>query len=59
MASNIQINGADLDNVFIPKSYIWQPGERKTLWSWGQNSYGQLGLGDTTHRSSQIGRAHV
>jgi len=28
-----------------------------TLWAWGNNSYGQLGLGDLTHRSSltQIG----
>jgi alpha-tubulin suppressor-like RCC1 family protein len=30
-----------------------------TLWSWGSNSYGRLGLGNTTHRSSpvQIGSA--
>ena len=28
-----------------------------TLWTWGNNWYGQLGLGDTTHRSSptQVG----
>ena len=25
-----------------------------TLWSWGQNSYGRLGLGDTTSRSSPV-----
>lgn len=25
-----------------------------TLWTWGDNSYGQLGLGDTTHRSSPV-----
>ena len=25
-----------------------------TLWSWGINSYGQLGLGDTTRRSSPV-----
>jgi len=25
-----------------------------TLWSWGQNSFGQLGLGDTTNRSSPV-----
>ncbi|RME17565.1 MAG: hypothetical protein D6797_02270 [Bdellovibrio sp.] len=24
----------------------------KTLWCWGRNTYGQLGLGDTTHRLS-------
>jgi alpha-tubulin suppressor-like RCC1 family protein len=25
-----------------------------TLWSWGYNAYGQLGLGDTTYRSSPV-----
>ena len=25
-----------------------------TAWSWGRNSYGELGLGDTTHRSSPV-----
>ena len=25
-----------------------------TLWSWGRNSYGQLGLNDTTNRSSPV-----
>ena len=25
-----------------------------TLWSWGKNKYGGLGLGDTTHRSSPV-----
>jgi alpha-tubulin suppressor-like RCC1 family protein len=25
-----------------------------TIWSWGSNSYGQLGLGDTTKRSSPV-----
>ena len=31
-----------------------------TLWAWGENSYGQLGVGDTTDRSSptQVGSAH-
>ena len=24
------------------------------LWSWGRNSYGQLGIGDTTNRSSPV-----
>ena len=30
-----------------------------TLWSWGENTYGQLGLGDTTNRTSptQVGAA--
>lgn len=26
----------------------------RELWSWGQNSFGQLGLGDTTDRSSPV-----
>ena len=25
-----------------------------TLWGWGQNSYGELGQGDTVHRSSPV-----
>jgi alpha-tubulin suppressor-like RCC1 family protein len=25
-----------------------------TMWSWGQNSYGRLGLGDTTNKSSPV-----
>ena len=25
-----------------------------TLWSWGYNPYGQLGLGDTTQRNSPV-----
>jgi alpha-tubulin suppressor-like RCC1 family protein len=25
-----------------------------TLWAWGRNDYGQLGLGDRTHRSSPV-----
>jgi alpha-tubulin suppressor-like RCC1 family protein len=25
-----------------------------TLWTWGNNSYGQLGQGDYTHRSSPV-----
>jgi len=32
-------------------SAIQSPG---TLWAWGNNSYGQLGLGDQTHRSSPV-----
>lgn len=37
---------------------LWpKPVLGKYLWSWGQNSYGQLGLGDVTDRSSpnQVG----
>ena len=30
-----------------------------TLWAWGRNEYGQLGLGDTSHRNApvQVGAA--
>ena len=34
--------------------------EDGTLWAWGDNSFGELGLGDTTERHSptQVGSAH-
>jgi len=36
-----------------PTSMI-SPSAPKTLWTWGRNNYGQLGLGDVIHRSSPV-----
>ena len=52
--TNFLSSSTDLDSIFVPRSAVYQPGERKPLWSWGRNSYGQLGLGDVTNRSSPV-----
>ena len=36
------------------KSGVWAVKTDGTLWAWGLNDYGQLGLGDTTNRSSPV-----
>ena len=54
MANNFLVNGANLDNLLVPKNAIWQPGDRNTLWAWGRNSYSNLGLSNFTHRSSPV-----
>jgi len=46
--SGVNINGA-LTAVHIPP-----PPSPIYLWAWGKNNYGQLGLGDTTNRSSPV-----
>ena len=65
MTTNFKNEGIDIDRILvkmsdknkIPAQYrnmndpLWN---MRTLWSWGNNSYGQLGLGDFTHRSSPV-----
>jgi rubredoxin len=61
MAVNFQINGTDLEDTYVSKSYIMDryPELANTfttagLWVWGNNTYGQLGINDTVPRSSPI-----
>ena len=60
MAGNLQVSGVDFDNYYISNSSFIGYNDT-TLFAWGGNSgaynSGQLGLGDTTNRSSpaQVG----
>lgn len=56
MPSNFKSTGKDLDDLFIQRSdtIFSQYYPAGTLWSWGNNGYGQLGLNDRNHRSSPI-----
>ena len=54
-------NSQDLGDRYVSKDYLLDvypnlvPGRTSPgLWSWGRNSHGQLGLGDTTNRSSPV-----
>ena len=40
----------EFEDMFVPKSFF----DTNGLWSWGLNSNGQLGLGDSTSRSSPV-----
>ena len=59
--SGFQVNGGDLGNNLVPKSYLLDryPELANTfktagLWVWGNNSYGQLGDNTRTKRSSPV-----
>ena len=64
MTTNFTQNGTDIDQVLIRQQYAskvpsskrkpWSGWTNGSLWSWGWNIYGQLGLGDITHRSSPV-----
>jgi|GEM_PF-2020127 len=45
-------SATDWTDVSIGGYYIVAINEDGELWSWGDNTYGRLGLGDTTNRSS-------
>lgn len=57
MVSNFKVDNVDLDNIYIRYTELGflKPGRK--LWTWGDNSYGQLGLGDRVARSTptQVG----
>jgi len=48
MATNFLINGSEFSDNFIPKDAFTSGG----LWSWGNNTFGQLGDGTQSSRSS-------
>lgn len=61
-SSPLQV-GTDEDWVFVAAGGRWNIAKKSngTLWSWGQNSNGQLGLGDQTTRTvpTQIGSVNI
>ena len=65
MTTNFTQTGTDIDQYLIPitdknkiplskrkPGIFW--GFPSTLWAWGSNNLGNLGLGDRTHRSSPV-----
>jgi len=40
--------------IFLTKKQTPDPPSGSTLWSWGENNYGQLGLGDIIDRSLPV-----
>jgi len=55
MAGNYTINGADLDRFYMPTTtMIDRYVKTGSLWSWGYNVNGGLGINDTTDRSSPV-----
>ena len=63
-ASSTRVTARETGSVWLAISagHIHTCGIRRdhTLWCWGNNAYGQLGLGDTTDRSTptQVGTEH-
>lgn len=53
------VPNTDWINVAVGSTYTMALKTASTLWSWGRNNYGQLGLGDTINRNTptQIGIA--
>ena len=50
MKVNFQVGESDFGDLFIPRELFSQGG----LWTWGRNSYDQLGVNDIVHRSSPV-----
>ena len=44
----------DLENYFVTESWLIDQWVGDTLWVWGQNSYGQLGINDTNRRCTPV-----
>mgnify|MGYP000882079777 CR=1 FL=1 len=44
----------DFNDEFVTDSWLLDQFTGETLWSWGNNNHGQLGLGDDTYRSSPV-----
>ena len=44
----------DIENYFVTEYWMIDQWIGDTLWTWGQNSYGQLGVNDTTQRLTPV-----
>jgi alpha-tubulin suppressor-like RCC1 family protein len=57
VSSPVQISTSSWSSIAVGNSYSMAIRVDGTLWVWGDNSYGQLGTGDTTNRSllTQLG----
>lgn len=60
MAINYSVNSTPFEGVFIPRLYTnlyrqnYPTAFNTQMWAWGSNVNGQLGQGDTIHRSSPV-----
>ena len=61
ITTNFKLNGTDIGNILVEKSYLLDRYpeladnlKQAGLWTWGQNSVGQLGDGTVVSKSSPV-----
>ena len=53
-SSPVQVPGTTWSKIKIGDAYMIALKTNGTMWTWGSNSYGQLGIGNKTYQSSPI-----